>query len=220
LSACPLQNRFGDHLSRGRSLSSWRDGHHSWSQAQSAAPRYRRGAGCATHQGDEVVSGCASFVGPSRAQRRGHGAWRAGAARQLGAARVGGLESLPSPGGRSAALSIEHRAAPSTSRSPCRASTAPSPCTSSRATSTIRQASPSPIDRLKDVLAHTDRPLTLAELRQACRLRTASVCQALAALTTQGRVCKSPAGYRLAAPTIFPDSFPATSIHPAGNGNG
>jgi hypothetical protein len=51
----------------------------------------------------------------------------------------------------------------------------------------------SPIDTLEDVLAHTDRPLTVVELRQACRMRTAHVCQALAALTAQGRVHKTAA---------------------------
>jgi len=56
----------------------------------------------------------------------------------------------------------------------------------------------SPIDTLEAVLAHTDRPLTLAELRHACRMRTAHVCQALATLTAQGRVRKTSAGYQLA----------------------
>jgi hypothetical protein len=64
---------------------------------------------------------------------------------------------------------------------------------------TPRAPSPSPIDTLADVLARTDRPLTLAQLRQACRLRTARVCQALATLTAQGRVHKTAAGYQLAA---------------------
>jgi hypothetical protein len=119
-------------------------------------------------------------------------------------------------------LSIEHRAAPSTVGLPIalRGVDGALALHFVEATPTIRQAPPSPIARLEDVLAHSDRPLALAELRQACRLRTASVCQALAALTTQGRVCKSPAGYQLAAPIISPDPFPATSIHPAGSGNG
>ena len=57
---------------------------------------------------------------------------------------------------------------------------------------------PSPIDKLTDVLADTDRPLSLAELRRACRIRTAHVCQALATLTAQGRIHKTSAGYQLA----------------------
>jgi hypothetical protein len=57
---------------------------------------------------------------------------------------------------------------------------------------------PSPIDKLTDVLTDTDRPLSLVELRRACRIRTAHVCQALATLTAQGRVQKTSAGYQLA----------------------
>ena len=80
---------------------------------------------------------------------------------------------------------------------------------------------PSPLDKIEDVLAHTDRPLTVVELRQACRMRTAHVCQALAALTAQGRVHKTAAGYQLAAPpSIARDPFPVAPYTPAGNGNG
>ena len=76
-------------------------------------------------------------------------------------------------------------------------------------------------DKLSDVLAHTDRPLTIVELRQACRMRTAHVCQALAALTAQGRVAKTAAGYRLASPApVSRDPFPVAPYQPAGNGNG
>ena len=95
-------------------------------------------------------------------------------------------------------LTIEHRAAPSQTGLPLAlrgdsdalalaiVDTAPTPPTPSS----------SPIDTLEEVLAHTDRPLTLAELRHACRMRTAKVCHALAALTAQGRVLKTAAGYQ------------------------
>jgi len=98
-------------------------------------------------------------------------------------------------------LSIEHRAAPSQTDLPLalRAAgdalalelldTAPAPPRLPR----------SPLDRIEDVLAHIDRPLTLTQLRQACRIRTAHVCQALATLTAQGRVRKTALGYQLAA---------------------
>lgn len=97
-------------------------------------------------------------------------------------------------------LSIEHRAAPSQTGLSLAlrgdhdalalqmVDAAPTPCDRPR----------SPIATLEAVLARTDRPLTLAELRQACRLRTAHVCQALAALTTQGRVQKTAGGYQRA----------------------
>ena len=66
------------------------------------------------------------------------------------------------------------------------------------------------------MLARTDRPLTVAELRQACRVRTASVCEALATLTAQGRVEKTGGGYQRVAGLPFPD----TPLHASGNGNG
>ena len=96
-------------------------------------------------------------------------------------------------------LSIEHRAAPSQTGLPLALrgvgdalalellDAAPTP----------PPTSPSPIDKLTDVLADTDRPLSLVELRRACRIRTAHVCQALATLTAQGRVLKTTAGYHL-----------------------
>jgi hypothetical protein len=96
-------------------------------------------------------------------------------------------------------LSIEHRAAPSQTGLPLAlhgvgdalalavVDAAPTP----------PPTSPSPIDKLTDVLADTDRPLSLVELRRACRIRTAHVCHALATLTAQGRVLKTTAGYHL-----------------------
>ena len=49
----------------------------------------------------------------------------------------------------------------------------------------------------------------VAELRQACRIRTAHVCQALAALIATGRAHKTDAGYRLAAAApVSGDPFP------------
>lgn len=118
-------------------------------------------------------------------------------------------------------LSIEHRAAPSITGLPLalRAVDGAVALHLVEATSTVREEAPSPMARLEDVLAHSDRPLTLAELRQACRMRTASVCDALAALTTQGRVHKSTAGYQLAAARSR-DPFPATPLQPSGNGSG
>jgi hypothetical protein len=110
-------------------------------------------------------------------------------------------------------LSIEHRAAPSQSGLPLalRGSGHALALAMGDATPTAASRAPvrSPIDTLDDVLAHTDRPLTVVELRQACRMRTAHVCQALAALTAQGRVHKTGGGYQRAAPAgVSPDPFP------------
>lgn len=98
-------------------------------------------------------------------------------------------------------LSIEHRAAPSQTDLPLalRATGEALALELLDGTPTPVRSPRSPIDTLEDVLAHTDRPLTRAELRHACRMRTAHVCQALAALTAQGRVRKTPAGYQLAS---------------------
>jgi hypothetical protein len=119
-------------------------------------------------------------------------------------------------------LSIEHRAAPSQSGLPLALSVvddavalhvidAAPPTAPSR---------PSPIERVHHVLAHADRPLPLTELRHACRLRTARVCEALATLTAQGRVQKTAAGYQLTASSAAAASFPGPPLHEAGNGNG
>jgi len=98
-------------------------------------------------------------------------------------------------------LSIEHRAAPSQTGLPLALRSVGDALALQivDAMPTPPPARRSPIDTLEAVLVHTDRPLTLAELRQACHIRTAHVCQALAALTAQGRVRKTSAGYQLAS---------------------
>jgi hypothetical protein len=120
-------------------------------------------------------------------------------------------------------LSIEHRAAPSQIGLPLALSGVDDALALHimDATPPMPPSGPSPQQTLEHVLAHADRPLTLAELRHACRLRTARVCHALAALTAQGRVHKTAAGYQLTASSeISGDRFPATSLHEPGNGNG
>jgi hypothetical protein len=52
--------------------------------------------------------------------------------------------------------------------------------------------------RIEQALAASPVPLTRRELRQASRMRTQSLGEALTTLTTQGRVLKTEAGYRLA----------------------
>jgi hypothetical protein len=98
-------------------------------------------------------------------------------------------------------LSIEHRAAPSQTDLPLALRSVGDALALEMvdARPLPPPARRSPIDTLEAVLAHTDRPLTLAEIRHACRIRTAHVCHALAALTAQGRVRKTPAGYQLAS---------------------
>ena len=61
------------------------------------------------------------------------------------------------------------------------------------------QDAPSPRERIERALAEASVPLTLRELRDASRMRTATLCDSLAGLTEEGRVRKDGAAYRLAA---------------------
>lgn len=53
------------------------------------------------------------------------------------------------------------------------------------------------VDTIEATLAKSPQPLRFAELRQACRIRAARLCHVLDDMTRQGRVKKTPAGYRL-----------------------
>ena len=119
-------------------------------------------------------------------------------------------------------LSIEHRAAPSQTDLPLRLhsvgdaialeirDTPPAPT----------PPRPTPLDRVRAVLAASGHPVALTELRQACRIRTAHVCRALAVLTADGRVRKTALGYELVPSAVSGPPFPASPVHPHGNGNG
>jgi hypothetical protein len=52
-----------------------------------------------------------------------------------------------------------------------------------------------PHDRIERALAEAAEPLTVAALRAACRIRTATLCDILADLVRQGRVRRTAAGY-------------------------
>lgn len=56
---------------------------------------------------------------------------------------------------------------------------------------------PSPRARIERALAEAATPLSLRQLRSACRMRTATLCDALACLTEEGRLRKDGAAYRL-----------------------
>lgn len=77
----------------------------------------------------------------------------------------------------------------------------------------------SPIERVEHVLAQASTPLSIRQVRQACRMRMSSVGQALDTLAAQGRVVKDSEGVRLAdVSSAFPVS--PSSIGPPGNRNG
>lgn len=97
-------------------------------------------------------------------------------------------------------LSVEHRAAPSTPdlRLELRDHE------QALALHVVDGAMPDPIpirptahERIEQALAAAVSPLTVHELRDACRMRTATLCDALATLTASGRVLKSEVGYLL-----------------------
>jgi hypothetical protein len=56
---------------------------------------------------------------------------------------------------------------------------------------------PSAAERVEQALADALAPVSLAVLRRACRMRTARLCEVLAALTASGRIRKTAAGYEL-----------------------
>jgi hypothetical protein len=63
-------------------------------------------------------------------------------------------------------------------------------------------AEPGPADRVEEILAAATAPVPLTELRAACRIRTASLCQTLNDLVRDGRVKKTSDGYALASPPL------------------
>ena len=67
-----------------------------------------------------------------------------------------------------------------------------------------RRAEPEPQptsvdERVTRVLADAGRPLPLAELRAACRVRNSTLCEHLSALTAAGRLVRADDGYQLTA---------------------
>ena len=105
--------------------------------------------------------------------------------------------------GEQLTLAVEHRAAPSRTAFPIglRACTNPA----SLALTVLDDAGPTPTsavpasatDKIERALADATAPLPLASLRRSCHLRTATLCETLARLTTTGRIRKTSAGYEL-----------------------
>jgi hypothetical protein len=98
-------------------------------------------------------------------------------------------------------LTTEHRAAPSLSPlSLALRSDGPHLALELRdpPASAAAPAALSPADKIQQALVTATTPLSLSALRQACRIRTAHLCAALAQLTQSGLVQKTPTGYQLA----------------------
>jgi hypothetical protein len=100
-------------------------------------------------------------------------------------------------------LTVEHRAEPSHGPIPVQlvANGAALALTTEASAPSSAPADPepaaTPAQRIAAALADLDGAVTLDQLRRACRMRTQTLCDALAELVRAGRVLKSEAGYRL-----------------------
>jgi hypothetical protein len=98
-------------------------------------------------------------------------------------------------------LSIEHRAA--ASRGGIRLRLAMDRDTAALAIADdpiVPSAEPQPVplhEQIRQALAASHTPLTVVDLRRTCRVRTSTLCDALAALVADGPVTKSGRGYKL-----------------------
>ncbi len=98
------------------------------------------------------------------------------------------------------ALSIEHRAAPSQTgiSMELRAEGDALALAVSNAHPAPVTAQQTPLgEQIRAALEGADGPLTVAELRRACRVRTSTLCDALGELASAGRIQKADRGYRL-----------------------
>jgi len=114
-------------------------------------------------------------------------------------------------------LSTEHRAAPSRDHIPLQLSESGSTValTVVERSSLQPDTPPTPIERVRQTLAQLHEPIPVQQLQKLCAIRTATVCSALAELSTKGEVIRDPRGYQLRLP--LPVSHP---IDPQENGNG
>jgi hypothetical protein len=101
-------------------------------------------------------------------------------------------------------LTVEHRAEPSHGPIPVQlaANGAALALTAEAAAASAASADPepaaTPAQRIAATLADLDGAVMLDQLRRAGRMRTQTLCNALAELVRAGRVLKSEAGHRLA----------------------
>jgi hypothetical protein len=114
-------------------------------------------------------------------------------------------------------LSTEHRAAPSRDHIPLQLTESGSVVALKvvEGSSVQPEAPPTPTERVRQTLAQLQEPIPVQQLQKLCGIRTATICSALAQLSTQGEVTHDARGYQLKLP--LPVSHP---IDPQGNGNG
>lgn len=120
-------------------------------------------------------------------------------------------------------LSTEHRAAASQDHIPLQLTQDGSALALSVADDT---AIPEPgselsaLQRVQQILAGLDQPVTVQQLRKLCSLRTATVCSCLAQLAETGVVSRDSRGYQLNLSLQSPPVSLSRSIDPRGKGNG
>ena len=114
-------------------------------------------------------------------------------------------------------LSTEHRAAPGQDHIPLQLTQSGGALALTVLARSLEEPDtpPRPIERVRQALAQLQEPVAVAQLQKLCGMRTASICSALAELSTQGEVIRDARGYQLKLP--FPVSRPRD---PQGNGNG
>jgi hypothetical protein len=117
-------------------------------------------------------------------------------------------------------LSTEHRAAPSQDHIALELTQAGRALALSVVADSCAQgvpaSEPSALQRVQQILAGLDQPVTVQQLRKLCGLRTATVCSVLAQLTASGMVSRDSRGYQLKSSAVSL----SLSIDPQGNGNG
>ena len=123
-------------------------------------------------------------------------------------------------------LSTEHRAAPSQDHIPLELTQAGSALALSVASDSsvpepgAESGGRQTLQRVEQVLAGLDQPVTVQQLRKLCGLRTATVCSCLAQLADNGVVTRDSRGYQLNRPLQSPAVSLSPPIDPRGNGNG
>jgi hypothetical protein len=121
-------------------------------------------------------------------------------------------------------LSTEHRAAASQDHIPLQLTQTGSALALSVASESaiIAQpgSEPSALQRVQQILAALDQPVTVQQLRKLCGLRTATVCSCLAQLAETGIVNRDSRGYQLNPALQSPPVSLSPSKDPQGKGNG
>ena len=120
-------------------------------------------------------------------------------------------------------LSTEHRAAASQDHIPLQLTQSGSALALSVARDSCvlePDCQPSALQRVHQILARLDQPVTVQQLRKLCALRTTTVCSCLAQLSDNGILSHDSRGYQLKGLMQSPAVSLSAPIDPQGNGNG